>query len=105
MLGIVVTLIAVFVGNTVGLMGWLERHPRSFPAPNVMASKLLVAISPVVFWIPIFGMILASIAIYRAYWLILPDWISFLLATCFFLAAIIALLTLMAMSMIVVAAV
>jgi hypothetical protein len=32
-------------------------------------------------------MIVSSAAIYRAYWLILPDWISLLLVACFLLAA------------------
>ena len=78
LVGILVILVAGFVSGVVWLMGWIEHTPRSFPAPSVKNSKLLVVMVPVVFWLPIFGMIVTSAAIYRAYWLILPDWISLL---------------------------
>lgn len=87
LIGFVVILVGDFVGGVAWLMGWLERAPRSFPAPSVKNSKLLVALVPVVFWIPIFGMIVTCAAIYRAYWLILPNWISLLLSVCFFASA------------------
>jgi hypothetical protein len=101
--GNVASLAACFVGGVVWFMHWTEHRRRSFPAPSLKTSKLLVAMVPVVFWVPIFGMIAASAAIDRAYWLILPNWISSCLAACFFVAAAITFLVLVLMSVIVIA--
>ncbi len=103
--GNVASLAACFVGGVVWFMRWTEHRPRAFPAPSVKTSKLLVAIVPLVFWVPIFGMIVTSAAIDRAYWLILPDWISSALAACFFVAAAITLVVLVAVSVVLVGAV
>ncbi len=94
MTGGVGSLAICFVGTVVWFMHWTENRLRSFPAPSLEISKLLVATVPVVFWVPVFGLIVTSVAIDRAYWLVLPDWISSCLAACFFVAATITLGTL-----------
>ncbi len=88
-----------------GHLLWFFRTRREtyFIEPSPNTSKLLVAMAPAVFWVPILGMIVTSTAIDRAYWLILPDWISSCLAACFFVAATISLLVLVLMSVIVIA--
>jgi hypothetical protein len=87
--GAIASLATSFVGGIVWFVYWTERKPRSFPAPNIRTSKLLVAITPLLFWVPVLGMVVSTAAVHRAYWLILPDWISSLLAVCFFVAALI----------------
>ena len=96
--GSVASLAVSFVGGVVWFMHWTECRPRSFPAPSVQTGKLLVAMVPVVFWVPVIGMVVTSVAIDRAYWLILPDWISSCLATCFFVSALVTLATLIPFS-------
>jgi len=91
------------IGFIAGCVIWgidlLETKTAEAAAPNATVSMLLLVGVPFVFWIPFFGLIWASVAIYRAHWLSLPDWLSFILVCLFFLAIGISLVTVLVFAM------
>ena len=55
-------------------------------APSATVTWLFIALTPLTFWVPLAGPIIAWIGIRRARWVRMPDWIAFCLALLFFIA-------------------
>jgi hypothetical protein len=58
-------------------------------APSATVTWLFIVLTPLTFWVPLAGPVIAWIGIRRARWVTMPDWIAFCLALLFFIAVIV----------------
>jgi hypothetical protein len=64
----------------------MEHKPGPAAPPSATLTKLILAAVPFVFWIPVLGLIVASVGLYRTRWLAIPEWCAFILCCLFYLS-------------------
>ena len=85
-------------GGLLALMKWIEYRCEANKLPSPRRSDYLramafVLLSWAIFWVPLFGFLAASYAVYRAGIVGLPGWIGLLTMAAFFVSSVVTIIT------------
>lgn len=85
--------IGLFAGSLIGVIEYLEQRSSEQHKPRPVLSWTLIVLTPLLFWVPLLGVVITLAAIYRTPNVNLPELGVLMLWGCFFIAAAICVVT------------
>jgi hypothetical protein len=67
--------IGFVAGLFVAAVDYFEQRAPGRGAPNAVVTRVLIAISPLCFWVPFVGAVVTFSALYRCHWVDQADWV------------------------------